>query len=80
MVGFTWKTSIDSKGRITVPAEIRKRLNLSEKDQVSVSIQSNKVIRTQVGSGEKATQILSEFESVESFNYSEGVLEAVLSE
>ncbi|MFB6159493.1 MAG: AbrB/MazE/SpoVT family DNA-binding domain-containing protein [Candidatus Nanohalobium sp.] len=77
---FTWKTQVDSKGRVTIPAQIRNRLNLSEDEQVSLSIQSRKVVREEVEGKQEALQLLSQFDSVESFKYSDGILEVVLSE
>jgi hypothetical protein len=55
-------------------------LNLSKNEEISLSIQSRKVVREEVGSKQKALEILSETDSVKSFSYSEGVLEAVVNE
>ena len=74
---FTWKTQVDSKGRVTIPARIRNRLNLSENEEISLSLQSRKVVRKEVENEQEAVQILSKFDSVESFQYSEGILEIV---
>lgn len=55
-------------------------MNLSENEEISLSIQSRKVIRKEVESKQEALEILSEFDSVKSFSYSEGVLKVIFSE
>lgn len=77
---FTWDAKVDSKGRVTIPARIRDRLNISGKEQVSISIQSRKIVRKEVENEKEAVQLISQFDSVESFQYSEGILEVIYDE
>lgn len=75
---FTFSGKLDSKGRITVPSRIRNRLQLEKGNRISLEIRSDRVVRKEVENEEEALQILSDFESVKSFQYSDGLLEVVL--
>jgi AbrB family looped-hinge helix DNA binding protein len=77
---FTCSAQLDSKGRITIPARIRDKLNLAEGDRISVSLDSTKVIRRNFSSKSEALEFLSELESVQSFDFDGEVLEVVLCE
>jgi AbrB family looped-hinge helix DNA binding protein len=77
---FTFSAQLDSKGRITIPARIRDKLNLVEGDRISVSLDSMKVIRRNVSSKSEALEFLLELESVQSFDFDGEVLEVVLCE
>ena len=82
MEAFTCRFSgqIDSKGRVTVPARIRKRLELEKGDQIVLQLDSSKVVQKEVGSYRKALSFIEQFESVFSFSFSDDVVEVVLDE
>jgi len=71
---------IDSKGRITVPARIRNKLGLENGDQISLGLESGKVISKDFTSEEEALEFLSSLENVKSFSFDGNVLEVVLDE
>lgn len=73
-----FSAELDSKGRVTVPAEIRDRVGLEPGDSVSLELKSGRVLRKRFSSKSKALQYLEEMENVESFSFSSGILEAVL--
>lgn len=75
---FTFSGKLDSKGRITVPSRIRNRLQLEKGNRISLEIRSDRIVRKEVENEEEALQILSDFESVKSFQYSDDLLEVVL--
>jgi len=75
---FTFSGKLDSKGRITVPSRIRSRLQLEKGNRISLEIRSDRVVRKEVENEEETHQILSDFESVKSFQYSDDLLEVVL--
>lgn len=75
METFTFQTSIDSKGRITIPASVRNKLGLQQGEQITLSVEDAEVIRKEV-SRSKAIKLISSMD-VESFSYSNGVLEVI---
>ncbi|MFB6116376.1 MAG: AbrB/MazE/SpoVT family DNA-binding domain-containing protein [Candidatus Nanosalina sp.] len=75
-VGFSAR--IDSKGRVTVPARIRNRLDLEKGDELRLSLESCKVLRKEFSSKAEALEFLSGLEDVKEFSFSSGVLEVVL--
>lgn len=79
---FTCRFSaqLDSKGRITIPARIRKRLNLQKGDQVPLALNGNRVVRKEFSDKEEVLEFISKLREVESFNFDGEVLEVVLSE
>jgi AbrB family looped-hinge helix DNA binding protein len=77
---FTLKGQLDSKGRLTVPAEIRENLGLESGDQISVTLESSSFIRKKFDSKFEAIQFLSELENFEKFNFDGEILEVVISE
>ncbi|PSG99113.1 MAG: hypothetical protein BRC29_03225 [Nanohaloarchaea archaeon SW_7_43_1] len=78
MAAFTWKARVDSKGRVTIPARIRKKLGISQGDRISLSLNSTRVIQKQVENREEAIKLLSSLNFVKSFSYSDDFLEVVL--
>lgn len=84
MDGFTSKVKfsgkIDSKGRVTIPSEIRNKLGLENGDRVPLVLQSSKVIRKEFNSKQKALNFISDLEGVESFSFDGKVLKVVVSE
>lgn len=80
MTAFTFSAQIDSKGRITIPAEIREQFNLQQGDTIQAGVFSSKVETIEVESYKEAIELLQEFESVQSFYYEEGTLEVTLDE
>jgi bifunctional DNA-binding transcriptional regulator/antitoxin component of YhaV-PrlF toxin-antitoxin module len=80
VTAFTFSAKLDSKGRITIPAEIREQLNLKQEDTIQTGIFSFKIETRNVESYKEAIELLQEFEAVKSFYYEEGTLEVVLDE
>ena len=82
MAVFTCRFSaqLDSKGRITIPARIRKRLGLEEGERVSLSLESGKFISKNLSSEKEALKFLSSLESIETFSFDGEILRVVLSE
>ncbi|MFB6208484.1 MAG: AbrB/MazE/SpoVT family DNA-binding domain-containing protein [Candidatus Nanohaloarchaea archaeon] len=70
----SFSATIDSKGRVTVPSELRDRFGLEPGDQVSLEI-SGELFRVDADR-EKALEIVEEL-GVEEFRYSDGTLEVV---
>lgn len=75
---FTWEASLDSKGRITVPSRIRNKLGIEFGDSITLAVTSDRVILREVDSQEEVLKTISSLDSVQSFQYKEGVLEVVL--
>lgn len=78
MVTFTFVASLDSKGRLTVPSEVRKKYDLERGDTFRISLESIEVEEVEVAGVEEAQEVLQELEDVEWFFYRDGVLEVVL--
>ncbi|MDY6770714.1 MAG: AbrB/MazE/SpoVT family DNA-binding domain-containing protein [Candidatus Nanohaloarchaea archaeon] len=70
--------SLDSKGRLTVPSEVRKKYDLERGDTFRISLESIEVEEVEVAGVEEAQEVLQELEDVEWFFYRDGVLEVVL--
>lgn len=77
---FTFSATIDSKGRITIPARIRNRLGLEEGDEVSLSLNASRVVVEQVNSYQEALELIEQLDNVQSFSYNEGIVEVVVDE
>jgi AbrB family looped-hinge helix DNA binding protein len=73
-----FSAELDSKGRVTVPAEIRDRLGLEPGDSVSLELKSGRVLRKSFSSKSEALRYLEELENVMSFSFSGNELEVVL--
>jgi AbrB family looped-hinge helix DNA binding protein len=80
VAGFTCRFSgkLDSKGRVTVPARIRNRLDLEKGDKITLALESGEIIRKSFSSNSEALDFLSGLEGVESFSFDGEVLEVVL--
>ena len=72
--------TIDSKGRVTVPSNIRDRLGLENGDKVRFILESGTVIRKEFSSKKEALKFLEGLESVESFSFDGKVLEVIICE
>jgi AbrB family looped-hinge helix DNA binding protein len=68
---------IDSRGRVTLPSDIRQRLEIGEGDRVTLKLNSLSIERKEVSSIEDAIEFLSESDGLKSFSYSSGTLEVV---
>lgn len=66
---------VDSRGRVTLPSDIRQRLDIGEGDRVTLKLNSIRIERNDVDSIQEAVEILSESEDVKSFSFSGGTLE-----
>ncbi len=86
VAGFTGSNSVrfsaklDSKGRITIPARIRNKLDLTKGKRISLSLESTEVIRKEFGSEEEALKFISGLEGVNKFSFDGEFLEVVLDE
>ena len=82
MEAFTCRFSarLDSKGRVTIPSEIRKRLGLEPGDSISVSVRNAEIRTRQVSDFEEAKAFVEGFSSVKSFSFDGEVVEVVLCE
>lgn len=70
--------TLDSKGRVTVPARIRNRLQLKKGDEVSLKIRSQRTIRKEFSSKRDALNFLSGLDGVKSFSFNGKVLEVII--
>ena len=77
-VSFSGK--LDSKGRITVPARIRDRLDLSKGDRISLRIESSQIIRKEFDSDTEALNFVRSLQNVKEFSFDGEILEVVLNE
>jgi AbrB family looped-hinge helix DNA binding protein len=75
-----FSATLDSKGRVTVPSEVRDRIGLEPGDKISLSLDSTRVLSKSFSSKEEAMEFLAGIEEVESFSFSSGMLEVVLSD
>ncbi|MFB6241180.1 MAG: AbrB/MazE/SpoVT family DNA-binding domain-containing protein [Candidatus Nanosalina sp.] len=75
-----FSAQLDSKGRVTVPAEARDRLGLEAGDRISLGLDSTEVLRREFPSRGEALDFLQGLEAVESFSYDGEVLKVVLSD
>jgi AbrB family looped-hinge helix DNA binding protein len=75
-----FSAKLDSKGRITVPADIRNRLNLEKDDEIPLVLGSDNFVRKKFSSDAEALNFLSGLENVKSFRFDGEVLEAILDE
>jgi len=77
---FTCSAKIDSKGRITVPSRIRKKLGLEAGDQLRISVENCQIRKKKVSSFEEAKAFVDGFSDVESFSFDGEEVEVVLYE
>ena len=78
MAAFTWTSKIDSKGRVTIPARIRNKLNIEEGEKLQLFLKKSKVIRKEFDTFQEALDFLSQLDDVKSFSYDGEILEAIL--
>jgi AbrB family looped-hinge helix DNA binding protein len=76
----SFSASLDSKGRITVPARIRNRLGIDKGDEIVINLKSKNVVKRQFETKDEALEFLSELGEVESFSFDGDTLEAILDE
>lgn len=77
-VSVNFSAQLDSKGRITIPARIRNRLDLEKGDRISLRLESKKLVQEEVENYREALRFVNKFESVSSFSYTEGTVEVIL--
>lgn len=86
MAGFTdvskvkFSGKLDSKGRVTIPARIRDRLDLSKGDRIYLQIKSGRIIRKQFESKTEALNFIESLQGVKEFSFDGETLEVVLNE
>jgi AbrB family looped-hinge helix DNA binding protein len=71
---------LDSKGRITVPSQVRDRYSLEAGDRVSLCVSSPQALVREVGGRREAIKVVESLGSVKSFSYRSGILEVILDE
>ena len=76
---FTFSAKVDSKGRVTVPSSIRKRLGVEQCDSIRLSIETDFISR-EFDSPDEALKFVKELDGVESFSFEDGFLEVVVNE
>lgn len=76
---FTLAGQIDSKGRITIPSRLRKKLGLEAGDSLMISVENVEILRKNVSSFEEAKAFVDRFSSVESFSFDGEEVEVVIS-
>jgi len=76
----SFSAKLDSKGRITVPAEYRKRLDLSRGDEVKIGLYSIRKVKKSVKDLEEALKFISSLGKVESFSFNGKEVEAIVRE
>ena len=69
---------IDSKGRITIPSEIRDRSGREPGDEIRVSVENCRIRREEASSFEEAKAFIDGFSAVESFPFDGEQVEVVL--
>jgi AbrB family looped-hinge helix DNA binding protein len=69
--------TLDTKGRITIPADVRSRFGLDPGDDVQAVLNPVRIDRVPVDSPADAQQMLQDYEDVRWFRYADGVLEVV---
>lgn len=72
--------TLDSKGRITVPADVRSRLGLEPGDEICAVLNPAQVERIPVDDPVEAQNILEQYNDVRQFRYADGTLEVVQDE
>ena len=73
-----FSAQIDSKGRITIPSEVRNILDLENGDEVTLSLPDTEVKEYTVKGPEEALKIVDETENIKDFEYSAGRLKVVI--
>ncbi|MFP4038506.1 MAG: AbrB/MazE/SpoVT family DNA-binding domain-containing protein [Candidatus Nanohaloarchaea archaeon] len=76
----SFSATLDSKGRVTVPARIRDKLELEKGGRLSITVETVKVLTREVEDFQEALQFIQELGSVKSFSFSDGKVEVVLCE
>ncbi|WP_414837306.1 AbrB/MazE/SpoVT family DNA-binding domain-containing protein [Candidatus Nanosalina sp. VS9-1] len=81
MKAFTesFSTTLDSKGRVTLPASVRRKLGLEKGDKVKISAKNPRIRSREASCIEEALSFLQEFDSVETFSFNGERVEVVLS-
>lgn len=77
---FTCSVQVDSKGRVTIPSRIRKRLGLETGDSFRITLKNAEIRRKQVSSFEEAKAFVEKFSGVESFIFDGEEVEVVVCE
>ncbi|MFB6174636.1 MAG: AbrB/MazE/SpoVT family DNA-binding domain-containing protein [Candidatus Nanohalobium sp.] len=77
---FTCSAQLDSKGRLTVPSRVRKKLGLEAGDELRISVENAEVRRKKASTFEEAKAFIEQFSSVESFSFDGENVEVVLCE
>lgn len=76
--GKKFSAKLDSKGRITVPASLRRSLDIESGEELTLSLPSTQIQRYSVSNEEEALKILGQLEDVKEFSFSGETLEVVV--
>lgn len=77
-INLTFSGTLDSRGRITVPARIRNRLGLGDGDTLSLQLNSRDVVRKEFSDEQEAIRFVSSLEDVKSFSFDGQMLEVII--
>ena len=81
MTAFTDKTTfsatLDSKGRLTVPARLRSSLGLEAGNEVKLVLANVSIKRYQANNLQEALEIISQLDNVQEFSFADGQLKVV---
>ncbi len=75
-----FSAQLDSKGRVTVPAQVRDKLDLGKGDRISLEIGSSRVLRKKFDSNSRALNFVRDLQGAKEFSFDGEVLEVVLDE
>lgn len=74
---FTFSATLDSKGRVTIPAELRKLLELEEGDWLELVVSSSSVMERKVEGAVEAMNFLRSLQDVKSFSFDGDTVQVV---
>lgn len=73
----TFSATLDSKGRLTVPARLRNSLGLEAGEEITLSLSDVSVETYSVEGRQEAIEILSRIEGLKEFSFRDGELKVV---
>ncbi|MFB6144201.1 MAG: AbrB/MazE/SpoVT family DNA-binding domain-containing protein [Candidatus Nanohaloarchaea archaeon] len=76
--GKTFSARLDSKGRVTVPAELRNSLGIEPGDTVQLSLDATNIQVFDVETALEAVEVVEGLEEVRRFDFDGNVLKVVL--
>lgn len=73
-----FSATLDSKGRVTVPARYRKKLDLQKGDRLTIGLSKATKVEKLVKNREEALKIISGLEKAQSFSFDGDKVEVIL--